>query len=575
MLVRECAPGGRPFKDVAILLRSSTSLSTYLDALKDAGVRYAVEADRYFFGTQESVDFLNLLRVLDDPGDRLALAGLLRSPLAALEDRELYSLSRAKSLTYLKDPPAGVLGRDSARRLGAFFAVLRRLRAAAGRRPLAEFISMVLRDTLILELGCAAYHGDQTASNLLKFTRLAAEAGETGSTLKEFIARVEAEKGKSSGEGESPLADEQLDAVRILTIHKAKGLEFPVVIIPNLAAKRGGGFAAPAVKVDWSAATAGLRLKSCGVADLAMALIEHEEALREEHETRRLLYVAMTRAREKLFLLGAAPSDRTALGALLQEGGAWAPADSGLKELTLDASHRIGILRVSAAPRARREALAPPEKIKFDAQALAKLRLEREKIRDQASVPLVSTPSALLREAEKPRRPFDELESPAGAIGARTGQLCHRVLEGWDFKSRGELEALLRSSAGVLEKLYPESDWAAIAADAREALEAFASSAACRELARALVLGREVPFAYPAEGRLMRGAIDLLVRVDGKLWVVDYKTDRIKPGEAARRAAFYAPQGRAYGQAASLALGEAAGFKVIFLRTGEAVEVTL
>src|SRR6185295_20033964 len=85
-LAAHCGPGKRPYKDAAILLRSTTPLPAYLAPLKRLGIPYVVEGEKYFYGTQEVLDFLNLLRVLDDPGDRVALAGLLRSPVAALSD---------------------------------------------------------------------------------------------------------------------------------------------------------------------------------------------------------------------------------------------------------------------------------------------------------------------------------------------------------------------------------------------------------------------------------------------------------------------------------------------------------
>src|SRR5204863_489787 len=150
------------FRDVALILRTTSSLDVYLDALKEAGIPYVVESDRYFYGTQEVIDFVNLLSVLDDPHDTVA-------------------------------------------------------------RSIAE----------------------------------------------------------STAEGESPLADEHLDAVRLLTIHKAKGLEYPIVIVPNLSAPGGARGAKRTCQVDWEEGVAGLRLSQAKAADIAMAFIERAEERRE------------------------------------------------------------------------------------------------------------------------------------------------------------------------------------------------------------------------------------------------------------------------------------------------------
>ncbi len=133
--------GALPLSGVAVLLRSSTSLPYLLDAFKRGGIPYAVDLDSRFYGAQEVVDFLNLLRALDDPGDRVALAGLLRSPLGGATDDELLSLARAGALDYRRDPAPRVLPEPArcqsrGRRDAAPPARARRPRAAgrAGRR---------------------------------------------------------------------------------------------------------------------------------------------------------------------------------------------------------------------------------------------------------------------------------------------------------------------------------------------------------------------------------------------------------------------------------------------------------
>ena len=80
-------------------------MGIYLEALKGAQIPYAVEGEKYFYGTQEVTDFLNLLKAVDDPEDRIALVGLLRSPLAALQDAEIYRMATRGLLDYRRDLP--------------------------------------------------------------------------------------------------------------------------------------------------------------------------------------------------------------------------------------------------------------------------------------------------------------------------------------------------------------------------------------------------------------------------------------------------------------------------------------
>ncbi|HBT61360.1 MAG TPA: hypothetical protein DEB40_06415, partial [Elusimicrobia bacterium] len=258
------ASGRLRFKDMAVLMRTSSALSSILDAFKAAGIPYVVEMEKLFYGAQEIIDLLNLLRVLDDPEDRVSMAGLLRSPLLGLRDADLGRLFQAGSWNFFDDPPH-CLAAEERRRLGGVFVLLRRLRGRVGRIPLGEFVHAVIQETPLLEAAARAYHGQQSVSNLLKFARMASTAAdERGMTLKEFIGVVACAMSESRAEGESPLADEHLDAVRILSIHKAKGLEFPVVFLTNLSGASGRAAADEAVLVDWQTGRAGLRLPQTG-----------------------------------------------------------------------------------------------------------------------------------------------------------------------------------------------------------------------------------------------------------------------------------------------------------------------
>ncbi len=543
---------GRPFKDYAILLRSSTALPALLDAFRSSGIPYAVEIERDFYDAGEINDLLNLLRALDSPEDRIAVAGLLRSPLAALSDDGVLALARAGALGYRRDPAPGVLPEDERRAASRLFEALRSLRARAGRQPLGEFVADAIRETRLIELAAKAYHGQQTVSNLVKIQRKAAEASDSrGTTLKEFIGQVADAKEKSKREGESPLADEHLDAVRILTMHKSKGLEFPVVFGVNLSAKTNKAAKKPSARQDWRTGATVVRVGRSK--SPATALSEAREKTMEHQESIRLLYVAMTRAKETLYLLGRDEPDSSSLAAHLEKAGEWGGAG------------RIPVLSVDIAEAgAKKPARAPRAPAAVDAAAAAKSWAAREALRAGSDAPRARAATAYLAEAPKrPAPPGEEARSPAGA---ELGQICHLALQGWDFAKGGDAAAACASARRLLERRAPGPRWAEAEREAAKVLGVFTASKAAKELAKAEILGREVPFAYADGATVVRGAADLVYRMGGKLVVADYKSEKADAASAAKARAKYAEQGRAYQEAVRLAWGETAEFRLLFLR---------
>ncbi|MBI4371001.1 MAG: UvrD-helicase domain-containing protein [Elusimicrobia bacterium] len=549
--------GRRPLKEMALLLRSSSALRPFLDAFKRAGIPYAVEIERFFYEAPEIADFLNLLRVLDEPGDRAALAGLLRSPAALLTDDALLSLARADAFDYRRSLPPRLLAAAERGRAEALYAALRDLRARVGREPLGDLVGAALERTNLVELAARAYHGQQTVSNLLKLGRLAAEASDgRGTSLAEFAARVRQAAADQRREGESPLADESLEAVRVLSIHKAKGLEFPVVFAANLSGRPGGASDKPAVRFAGLGGRPALRLG--GRASAAAALADVLERGKERAEAVRLLYVAMTRAREKLFLLGGAEPAAHSLASHLEEAGFWPLSGPG-----------IAATRVAPGGVPEPETSAAPAAVPSKAETTALLTAwERRKARrERATVPRTRAATGYLKEAPK-AAPVPE-EEPASPAGAEVGQLCHRVLQDWDFKQGGDVASTASRVRAALERRAPGPRWAEAEIEAARVLAGFLASPAAKELAAAEILGREVPFAYADGPTVVRGAMDLIARVAGRLVVVDFKSGRVEEASAASARERYAEQGRLYAEAVRRAWGETPEFRLLFLRRPE------
>jgi ATP-dependent helicase/nuclease subunit A len=555
---------GRPhrFGDVAILVRKTGSLGPFLDALKEAGLPYVVESDRSFYSAPEVVDVLNLLRVLENPDDGISGVGLLRSPLGMLSDREIYELRRDGRLDYRRG--------GEGPRLAPLFDLLRRFHARVDREPLGEFIGALLRESFLLEQSATAYYGEQTVSNLLKFGRLAREASESsGHSLRQFIDRTSRSIRDAVEEGESPLADERVDAVRLLTIHKAKGLEFPVVFAVDLSADAGAGRnVRPVLNREWSGGRAGVRLPRSGAADVASVLIGEREEEREEQERVRLFYVACTRARERLFLSGVEGGKESSFAGLCRRGG-FTPASAAVAGVS---SERLETVVLAAAPSTGKDASIEETHLRAIADRWDVRRREAARC---ASTAIFRSPSAEHPSDVPPREAFappPRSEDPATG-GVVLGELCHRVLERWDFKDGGDVGRAVDDAWKVQARFGEPPDGGLLRKEACDLLATFFASPTGRSLAGGRVLAREAPFLFSTDEGIRRGTVDLLFRDERGLWVVDYKTDRVSASEAAERARRYTAQGSAYTAAIRAAFGEPCGFRVIFLRPAVAVDV--
>jgi ATP-dependent helicase/nuclease subunit A len=498
--------GFRP-GDVAILLKALTDVPILVEALRARDIRYVVEGEKFFYVTQEVIDAVNLLGSVANPGDRIALAGVLRSPVGALDDRTIYEMRG--SLDYRKPPPDG---------LEDLWAMLREARERSATTGLSDLLDWLYDRAFLLETAAAGWHGEQAVANLLKLRQSAREfEASTGGTLGAFLQRVRAAMRELEEEGESPLADEKLDAVKILSIHKSKGLEFPVVFLPDLHRQTRGGGDPPAVRFDWKSRALGLRFAEVG--DPVEAALARDEELRRREEVRRLLYVAMTRAKERLILSGSADFRPDSFLGILSFAGAFDVLKPSRRSVA------------SSAPPPVRPVAPSPARADWAA-------FHADWVRREMDVPLPRFTSVTRLEEKAPSRGFSR--------GAEIGIACHAALERMDF-ARPAIDT-------------PD-------AEARAILESFLATPAFRELADSEFLARELPFLLPHGDQILEGYIDVVYRRGGRVWVADYKTD------AAVEPAKYALARDVYVRAVRDALGlEVAGFKLIYLRHGRVVE---
>ncbi len=569
-------------KHVAILLRKLTDVHHYLEPLRRRGLRYVVEGERHFYAVQEVIDAVNLLRAVENPHDKLALVGVLRSPLGGLTDAEIYELHRQRLLDYR----AAERFKDDKKKpfsnMKELYTLLRRLHQETRILPVGEAIARVFDSAPVRLLAASSFHGEQAVANLEKLRLQAELMGREGlSTLKEVITRLGSRVLEIKEEAESALAEENLDAVRILSIHKSKGLEFPVVVLagchtaPNQAGERD-----PAAFHDWSTNLVGLRTKSAW--SLAGLYIAEKARRREEEEQKRVLYVAMTRPREHL-MISCAPTERRSRGSYLSMLEETLSQDITSREephlITAgDGAIEITVIRESLSPPGKARTTKKEEPLQIDWKSYAQVWQRRaEECEAVLRTPLFLSPTLLKRReaelAEKLREKGKAAVSPE--LPLLIGELAHRFLEDWNFSEESprfqeRLEPFLDkwvepTQQGNRERLQRELE---------EIFDSFFSSKIYREIISSRILGREVPLLIPWNGQVMQGVIDLLYEKEGSLYVADYKTDRIDKRDLARAVENYHDQARIYSEAVRRSLQrEVAGFKLVFLRLGEAFEV--
>jgi ATP-dependent helicase/nuclease subunit A len=552
-------PGGSPvaeptrpprWADIAILLRATTGLETYEQALRAAGVPYRVDGGKTYFARREVADTLLCLRAAADPSDGPALYGALHSSLFGFSDDDLFLFWGAGGRfdLFAAAQPAGHEG---------ILAAMAALRALHERRVAGEpheLVTELLRLTHARQFAAAAGPGaPQAIANLDKLVeRARAFASVAGGGLGAFLDWA-AQAGDAAGEQESQ-ADDEADVVHLLTIHKAKGLEYPIVLLAGGALGGGGGRDTVKPIVDRAGRRLAVKLKAelpgAKARDLvpaAYARLDERETQMAASEVRRLLYVAATRARDRLVVscfgkLTKQEGD-AASGVRLASAAAALPAPA----LVVSEYEEDGVLVLppSAAPAADESGAA------LDTATLVTARgawlAGREALLARAGRPAAATSPSGLEHVDEEIRAGGTGAPPGRARALAMGSAVHRVMELADLDDESSLPRI--AAAVTLEIGFPD-----LAERAAALAAACWRAAPVRAAARSPQVYRELPVGVLVGDAVVSGAIDLLYR-DGDQWVVvDYKTDRGADAGVLRER--YAPQGAAYVAAVEAATGQ-------------------
>jgi ATP-dependent helicase/nuclease subunit A len=530
---------GLRWRDAAILLRSTGDLEAYLDALRRAGIPFSVERDKQYYRRREVVDAAALVRAVLDPGDHLALVTVLRSPAVGVPDAALLPLWRhqlPRLLTELHEPsrerlavvrqaveaaagelPAAVPGleRVAGWELSLLAAIeqLAVLRESAAGDPADLFVERLRRLLLVDATAAARYLGAHRLANLDRFFRQLLEELEQGGgdvtavlrALRDSIAA-----GREAEEGRPPEGAE--DAVRVLTIHGAKGLDFAHVYLPQLHKPSGGERPATAVgSLSPAGGREGCDYRLLGAPTPGFDLIDERRCEVEAAERVRTLYVAMTRARERLVMAGAwrlQPADppppelaRTHLHLLAWRAGCpdlqrlWKARPSGSHVDSCGVLWRFPALAGGPAPAAPGTlgAEAPPAGIRVTAAEVAGQAARLAGWQEEAAVRMARPWSAAASEEAHAqlREEVAASRSSRTAAGAREADAGEAVEPSACWWRRGAApvpEVRLPGIAAVSGAAAGRAGRAAHAAEASEAAGRRVAMAAGSALHRALEL---------------------------------------------------------------------------------------
>ncbi len=618
-------------EDIVILMRSpSTRLLDYRRALESRGIRCAADAGEDFFASMEIAVLFSFLQVIDNPRQDVPLIAVLRSPLFGFVPDELAALRSQQRTGDFYD--ALLLSEDGHSK--AFLAVLRSLRDGAAHLSVRELLSEIYRKCNVLGIFGAMHRGAERKDNLLAFLELSedfARAGRQG--LFDFVRTLREQL--ASGEAAAMQTTHASSGVRIMSIHKSKGLEFPVVILSDLARRfsnmdfQSSVLVHPQLGLGPVCVDAQRHIQYPTIARQALERTLRREAKAEEL---RVLYVAMTRAKEKLVMVhtqanaGGRVADLMALSdcpvlpeavdsgkcmgdwimlPLLQrsEAGAlraFAGQNSEGRFFTEETPWTVCVhdglqfaAPVQQSDAAAEERAPQREELPADFAALSyrypyaeqtafPAKLTATQLKGRAIDEEISENTTLpprLRNLCKPKF----LAGKTALTGAERGTALHLVMQDLDFFCEPN-EQSVRAQIEAMRAQRKLTEEQANAVDVHAIVRFLRSDLAAR-IRKSKQVEREYRFSLLRPVRdfssldaddsvLLQGVVDCFFEEDGELVVVDFKTDHVSRAQLDERAEHYRPQLEAYSMALTRVMGKKVKEKVLyFFSAGEEVRL--
>lgn len=619
--------------DIAILFARMTNSLEYERELARRDVPYYVVAGTGFYRQQEVFDLFNALRVIDNPFDDIAFMGLCRSSLLGLDDNALMHLSLQIERPYLPGLQAHLLagralaGLDNSqsRSLALLADQLASLTARKDAMGIDEVMEHFVDATGYGAILLSQFQGRRMLGNVRMLIEQARSAAAAGLSLADFVRQVSQRVMDDSRYEQAAVAGEGENVVRLMTIHKAKGLEFPVVIVPDLNAGRRGRTDSIIIRSDWGLVYQPPKSQDESDEDgpdkpLSYRLAAWSEDLDDQRENIRRLYVAVTRHEDHLVLLGANQRNldgrfaKNSYLAMLDDVLGIGQAIDGKSSAISYGKGLSAAVRVVCpqTPQATSRDEPPGQALLKDAKSADALAAGLLSLAPaKGDLPLVGPLPPTIGGAELavtalsefgrcpllyrwrhelrvPNHVIQLLNHQAGTSDARpspsarggldpatVGTLLHRCMEHLDLKDPQPAAALLTAQAQELG--LDCTDLSPLAAEFEQMLVALQAQPLWTALGQARTVHRELDFVMEFPPAILRGQIDLVYEDAAGAWhIVDYKSDRLGGQSPAEHAARYQLQVLLYAIAAGRCAGvSVADATVYYVRTAQSHTVAI
>ncbi len=565
------------FGDVAILNRRGTTFDDMEEELRAHGVPFLVVGGKAYYRRPEITGIVAGLRALADPADTLALAEWLTCDFVGFSDEDLLR----NRLTHGAFDLFGDFGSDD--RMSKHLRALGEISAARNKRGCAATARALFDMADVTTTAAVFRRGDVAVANLEKILDRAAAADAEHALFEEFVRRLATDMDSDREEPDHAVVEDGDNIVSLLTIHKAKGLDWPIVILPDLHARFQEG-AGGAVAFHRATGEIGVRLAKGFETEMYEELREREQEF-ERAERTRLLYVAMTRARDWLVLplfgrvttnaKTGEPSKPAGFLEILARAGAiddyLAAQPSFARRVSRFEDFDVDEPNFVADPYAQRSVArevkpTPSERDRIDELISRRGEIAASRVSVADTIVSPSEHDEDERYSEAARRAADEAKRLGSAFHALMERLDWAHRDGWRAACAGvarEFEFGERGGEQLLKWL-----------DAFSRMPVFAELAEARRFV-------EVPFTWTGalEGEAVAdftGRIDLLcILGDDRVVIVDYKTDSVTADRVAQHLERYRRQGAIYRAAVRELLLDARDVAMRFCFVEPGIEMTL
>ncbi len=514
------------YGDICILLRKLNEVNYYENALKRHDIPYRTEGGKSFFSKQEIVDLRNVLQAIDNPYDELAIVGTLRSPFFSISDRELAEHRQAgKSFNYCE-------ASDDESRINRALRILKNIHQSRHSQPFSEIINKLFEETKILQKYALFDESLQLCGNLLRLVEMVTSMTH-GSAVQfsDFVHWLNLMSDEEMELAEVPLEEGEGNFVQLISIHRAKGLEFPVVFIAPEGKAKGRELAKFIIR--HSAMKAAYKIE--GIESEGYRELEQWDRASNQAEECRLFYVAATRAKDLLCLFD--------LSRTRTKDHMW--YQSMLDEV-LDLCEPYMIEVDAAAITIPGEKLERFKEKPADTtviQAIEKDWLDSHKLALARGSHKVSFQSATEYEKEPivAKKPHREGIRIFEAVGL--GTAFHEAMERIPFECNIETVEKIVEAVALKHRVERHID------KLEHLCMNVLSSPIWERAKNARRAFREMPFSVNRNGTVMTGYIDLVIEEEDGVAIIDYKSDNVSKEEVKDRADFYRKQAEFYREA--------------------------